>query len=62
MKYKVTRRAQFTRPDDKQDAIFEVEADQYVRENQTFTFFRGDQPVGTYEDVRQVEEIDLNSD
>jgi hypothetical protein len=55
VKYKVKRYdVEVNRRVDKE---LEIEADHYQRDGRTYTFFRGNTPVGTYENVTQVEEV-----
>lgn len=55
MKYKVTRYV--STGSGREDVVFEIEADNYQRDGRTVTFFRGNTPVGTYENVTQIEEV-----
>ncbi len=56
MKYKVKRWD--SGPDGRIDQELVIEADSYQRDERTYTFFRGNTPIGTYENVTQVELVE----
>lgn len=56
MKYKVKRWD--SGPNGRIDQELMIEADSYQRDGSTFTFYRGNAPIGTYEHVTQVELVE----